>query len=237
MIATVVPIFKPVLNSLEIKRLNVSIESASPADFFLVGPATLDWHYYTSKWPAVNVEVFREANFRSVASYNAWMLGEDLYTRFQDYEFVLICQTDAILTERLDPRTWDFDYLGAVWEPPIVASWDPIRRTVLSRSFGLNPRKLEVGNGGLSIRRTQAFLAFVKSLPRMGKKANEDVVISYFSSAYNLRCASPELAAQTFMEAGAQTWEHGRPLPAVSGFHALNRFNPQLEDFILRSRA
>jgi len=232
-LATTVPIHKPTLSSREAQRLRVSIKNSPVGEIFFVGPKALDWSYYELNWPEVRIEVFDDLHFQSVQSYNDWMLTRELYERFEQYEFLLICQTDAILVKQLEPAGWDFDYLGSIWDPPLQASWHPIRRTLVKATFGLSPRRLVVGNGGLSIRRVDAFLAFVERIPVLKKKKNEDVVISYFSEKYQLRCATHNIAVVTFMEGGAQNWEPGMPIPKVNGFHGLERFNPELEQLIL----
>jgi hypothetical protein len=232
-LATTVPIHKPTLSSQEAQRIGVSVKNSPAGHIFFVGPKELDWSYYKLNWPEVRIEVFEDRHFQSVQSYSDWMLTPGLYERFKHYEYLLICQTDAILVEPLDPTCWDFDYLGSVWDPPLDASWDPIRKTLIQISFGLSSRRLVVGNGGLSIRKVDAFLAFVDRIPVLKRKKNEDLVISYFAEKYKLRCATPKIAEVTFMEGAAKNWEPGKMVPKVKGFHGLERFNPELEKLIL----
>ena len=235
-VAIAVPIYRPFLTPLETERLRVTLDAVGTADFFFIGPQGLDWSFYSSRWRSVNIECFDDANFASVSSYNEWMLQTEIYERFQYYEFLLVCQTDAILTKKVQPRQWEFDFLGAPWNPPIVASWNPIGQTIIHSGLGFAPRRLAVGNGGLSLRRTKAFLSFVQKIPVLKKKKNEDVVISYFAQDYGLVCAPQAFASKIFMEEFARFWQPGNPVPDVSGFHGLHRVNPELESLILGSR-
>lgn len=177
---------------------------------------------------------FDSAHFQNIATYNRWMLTPSLYERFHDFQFILVCQTDALLVEPLPlDEPWPFDYLGAPWEPPLFVGWNPIGRRLESKGPSLPKRALNVGNGGLSLRRTSVFREDLR-LPRFQQLPNEDVAISYFQRRLGIRLAHASVAAQFFMELGARSWSPGMPIPRVFGFHALNKYNPELEDIIIQ---
>ena len=180
---------------------------------------------------------FADHHFESVRTYSNWMLLPDLYQQFSAFDFVVICQLDAIIVRPL-PLELDlnFDFLGAPWVPPWNVLWNPFDRKLKSVHPVMRPlaRTLRVGNGGLSIRRVDVFRR-LGNLPRFAKMPNEDIVISYFHRRLGIRLAPPELAGRFFMETGASTWTPAEPIPSVYGFHALERFNPALEDAILGS--
>lgn len=49
--------------------------------------------------------------------YNRLMLSEDLYSAFSNYEYILICQSDAYIF-RDELKEWceaGYDYVGAPW--------------------------------------------------------------------------------------------------------------------------
>ncbi|MGV8923040.1 MAG: DUF5672 family protein [Thermomonas sp.] len=106
------------------------------------------------------IERFAPEYFDGVAGYNRLMLSETFYQRFEEYEFLLICQTDAFVFDDklLEWCNKDYDYIGAPW----IAS----RRTTWNRAlFRLNNifRKkkksdeylFKVGNGGFSLRKVR----------------------------------------------------------------------------------
>ncbi len=160
------------------------------------------------------------------------MLRTDLYRAFCHFEFLLIAQTDAFLIRSL-PTTerWDFDYLGAPWEPPWTKRWDRREQRIRS-AHRLRGRRLRVGNGGLSLRRTAAFLTPL-NLPNPLVRTYEDITISYFHRRLGIRLAPVSTARRFFMETGARSWSPGAPVPDVYGFHALDKFNPALENQLL----
>lgn len=105
---------------------------------------------------------------RGIEGYNEMMLSRDFYELFADYDYILICQTDAWIFRDELARWCDagYDYVGAPWPKrkfysrAIVRHWLAIRRALfmndkrILRQQGFN----KVGNGGLSLRRIEAFI-------------------------------------------------------------------------------
>ena len=231
-LATVIPVFRSVLTSREDQRVAETIRNSSVEHVYFVGPRTLDTGALSERWPAVEFVPFDADAFTSVMAYSDWMLRPDLYRRFLGYEYVLIAQTDAFLIKPLPgDAVWRFDYLGSPWEPPWVKRWDEAEHR-LRGAKRFRGRRLRVGNGGLSLRRTSAF-AQKLNLPDPLVRTSEDIAISYFHSRIGIRLASARTARRFFMEMGASAWSPGDPVPSVYGFHALDKFNPSLESHLL----
>ena len=93
-----------------------------------------------SKW---NVVSFDSHFFESVDSYSRLLLQPEFYQRFTDFEWILICQLDAVLlmggTEEIIDGS--FDYIGA--------PWFRLKDEPLAGFIGC-------GNGGFSFRRVEA---------------------------------------------------------------------------------
>lgn len=92
----------------------------------------------------------------SLHGYNEMMLSADFYALFDAYDYMLVCQPDAWLF-RNEVMAWcrrGFDYVGAPWWRKGIWSWP------LLSLFFPKRRKLygKVGNGGLSLRRIDAFI-------------------------------------------------------------------------------
>lgn len=199
-----------------------------------MGPTNLDWNYFLQNWPHVRQESFQNSFFENKESYSNWMLRPDLYARFADFTYLLICQTDALIVRPLEPSSWTFDYLGAPWSPPYKVGWNPITKKVTTSSLTFGRKTISVGNGGLSIRKTSAFQRFTRGIntERLGY-TNEDIYISYFGPREGLVLAEEQVAAVTFMETGARSWTVGQIPPNVCGFHGLEIYNPALEAHLL----
>jgi len=134
-------------------------------------------------------------NFTSVMSYNAMMLTPQFYQHFQQYEYMLIYQTDAwVFSDQLE--YWcdkGYDYIGAPWMlndklyERTLGQWVtrlmslmPIRNGHLHSAHIFH----HVGNGGFSLRRIATMIdilernqEFIATLTD-GHESMEDVVIS-----------------------------------------------------------
>jgi len=107
---------------------------------------------------APQVQFFDPAFFAGVEGYNRLMLSADFYRRFEAFEYLLICQTDAyVFADRLDD--WvarDHDYIGAPWIASPRNAWNIglQRLTNVFRPVGKRDEHyFRVGNGGFSLRR------------------------------------------------------------------------------------
>lgn len=233
--ATLIPIYRGTLTIAEERRLELTLANSPRTSCFFVGPSSLQHflsHRLLQSRPFIG---FADVHFDSILTYNRWMLMPELYETFEQYEFVVICQLDAVIVRSLPPDLdFGFDFLGAPWVPPINARWIPVLGKMAFSKRSLRPftRTLYVGNGGLSIRRVEAFRRLTR-LPHSSTLPNEDVLISYFHRRLGIQVAPPKLAGQFFMELGSRTWTNKSPVPLVYGFHALSLYNPSLEDKIL----
>ena len=91
---------------------------------------------------------FNANYFKSITGYNRLMMSPNFYNAFKGYEYVLIYQTDAyVFSGNLD--YWcekGYDYVGAPWFKTKEYQSD------LEKAF------IGVGNGGLSLRKTNSML-------------------------------------------------------------------------------
>jgi hypothetical protein len=144
-VAVVVPVYRPRLEPDEALSLRHLERYLPDADRYLLMPEGLDFvrdDYRTVRFP--------DRRFASVAAYNRLVLSREFYARFTAYEFILVHQLDAIiLNSGLQPfLDLDVDYLGA---PFVEYDEDG------------NPYLSGVGNGGLSLRRVNAFRRLLDS--------------------------------------------------------------------------
>ncbi len=231
--ATVIPVYRETPDQIEIRRIAVSLGNTPTGHSFFAGPRSLDHSAYAARFPQVPILRFADQHFRDLSAYNRWIITPDLYVRLAEFEFVLVCQTDAILVKPLPTDTsWAFDYVGAPWHPPYVYGWSPRKRMLSRKGLTIRKRLLHVGNGGLSLRRTSTF-ATLPRLPRLGPLPPEDVFIAYHSRRLGVRLASSETADEFFMESGARDLPTDGPMPDVYGFHDLHSYNPLMEMRVL----
>jgi hypothetical protein len=150
---------------------------------------------------------------------------------------MMILQTDAIIVKPLPKRVYsEFDYIGAPWGKP--------KKILLTKSYlSIDSRRqpwrkricISIGNGGLSIRRISSMQECVdlikKKYPFLANgDYNEDTVLASILKLYNFSLPTAEYAGMVFCEQLSVNLDEVKDL---YGFHALNRFNPELENKIL----
>lgn len=105
---------------------------------------------------------FDKSYFESTASYSQLLKSYDFYSRFVDYEYMLIYQTDVYMNYD-DLKKWidcGYDYIGAPIIAPGTSGWKsaPI-----------------VGNGGCSLRKLSWFLDVTNPSGRFQQRFKEEL--------------------------------------------------------------
>lgn len=230
---TVIPVHSARPSPLELARLGASAPFFGPRVLFLA-PYGLSLAEYVRAVRNPEVLSVDPLWFSSQAAYSDLMLQPWLYDRLSQHEVVMVYQLDAMLVEEVPVSILNqLDYLGAPWVPPFRLGWQPVARRLVPRSGRWPHRVLEVGNGGLSLRRVSAFRRVSRLMPKLRNHINEDLQYSFFGPFFGLRVAPVNLARTVFMETEARAWQVGSPRPDVAGFHALEKHNPSLERHLL----
>ncbi|QNR84495.1 hypothetical protein H9N25_21745 [Pedobacter riviphilus] len=169
-VAVIVPIYKEptALEDISLQQCFKVLAKSHP--IFCINPTSLN---FNTPYPFEKFISFDDAYFKDIAGYNRLMLAGEFYEAFLDYEYILIYQLDAFVFKD-DLNIWcqkNMDYIGAPWlrhkYPDVIKA---VKNSVLSyvhRRFNIKKkntsvptdiqREYKVGNGGLSLRRTQIF--------------------------------------------------------------------------------
>ena len=158
--AVVIPIYQQALSPEELYSIKNAATILDKHDLFFVGPDYLaDFLKELSRQFArtIDCKTFADRYFVGIAGYNNLLLSSLFYKEFEDYQYILIAQTDSLLfKDELD--LWagkSYSYIGAPW---FEGYTQPI-----------HPLKLDcVGNGGFSLRKVSDFLR-VLNQPRIFK--------------------------------------------------------------------
>lgn len=96
----------------------------------------------TFKIEGIQNELFPDSFFENIGSYNKLMLSSSFYSRFSNYDYILIYQLDAFVFEDKLPYFCDlgYDYIGAPWLRGMI------------KRVGTEMKIFYVGNGGFSLR-------------------------------------------------------------------------------------
>ncbi|QDW27629.1 hypothetical protein FFJ24_023440 [Pedobacter sp. KBS0701] len=169
-VAVIIPIYKEItyLEDISLQQCFKVLAKSHP--IFCIKPTALNLN---TKYPFNKFISFNDAYFKDIAGYNKLMLSGEFYEAFLNYEYILIYQLDAFVFKD-DLTIWcekNIDYVGAPWlrhkYPDMIKA---VKNSVLSyihRKFDIKgknthaptdiQREYKVGNGGLSLRRTQNF--------------------------------------------------------------------------------
>lgn len=154
----IIPTFKTELLPDESISVRQVFNILSDYDICFIAPEGLDISYKEIEGKDYRIECFKREYFESVDGYSKLCTSSFFYEKFIDYEFMLIYQLDAfVFSDRLlEFCKAEYDYWGA---PVSKVYW---------RYMPVN-----VGNGGLSLRRISKFLAITKHRDEIVNIINE----------------------------------------------------------------
>lgn len=173
-VAVIIPLYKNELSVTEEISLRQCVEILANYDKVIVKPMNLDISHILSSYPSLLVENFGDECFKSIRSYNKFVLSTDFYQRFIDYSFVLIYQLDAFVFKD-ELQMWidkGYDYIGAPWLPHdsrYEGKWGNFILSVKRNYYRLlqSPKMwkycyYEIGNGGFSLRKVDKMLELIQ---------------------------------------------------------------------------
>jgi glycosyltransferase involved in cell wall biosynthesis len=140
-----------------------------------VAPQSLDIDESFGDLRSLPVVRFDDKYFAGLHAYNELMLSLEFYQRFADSDYILIHQTDAYLFKPELARWCEtgYDYIGAPWYKPykrLKTLWNKFLLNILPFTLS-KKRKIRysrynnVGNGGLSLRKTASFINILNLAP------------------------------------------------------------------------
>ena len=200
-VVILVPVYLTELNALETYSLDLSMATLKGRDVVFIGPEGLDLSWYRARYGEINFRAYPKESFASIPGYSRLLLSTAFYEGWDEYEFMLICQTDAIMLrdELSDWCAKPFDYVGAPWP-------DGYELFVNAGPFeGDNGKKVHVtvGNGGLSLRRIGKTLSLLREFPIIVQVfehtgSSEDLFFGVMGSLSNDFVVPNEVTASRF---------------------------------------
>ncbi|WP_412467002.1 DUF5672 family protein [Pedobacter sp. KLB.chiD] len=174
-VAVIVPIYREptTLEDISLQQCFKVLAKSHP--ILCVKPTSLNLDFI---YPFDKVIGFDDAYFKDISGYNRLMLSGEFYEAFLDYEYILIYQLDAFVFKD-ELTSWcekNIDYVGAPWlrhrYPDFIKAAKNSFLSYIHRRFDVKQkntsiptdiqREYKVGNGGLSLRRTQIFYTLTK---------------------------------------------------------------------------
>lgn len=179
------PVYRKLLPA-ELQSLEQAVKMTPYFPQVFIAPESFSPNDSFGTLSTLPTEYFDKHFFEGISGYNRLMLSTEFYQRFKDYKYILIHQTDAYLFKP-ELEYWcnrDYDYIGAPWYKPGSKINTKIYR-FLARylKFAISHKKRirflrrnNVGNGGLSLRKTATFIEVLEnaSKPLLEKYMNMD---------------------------------------------------------------
>jgi hypothetical protein len=140
--------------------------------------------------------IFGEVPYENINAelYSYFLCSADFWTAIQRFncEHALIFQMDTILLRGDLEKFLEYDYVGAPWFAP----W-----RFHASEQGVIDETVQIGNGGLSLRRVSAMLDIIRKYPRNDPQFyNEDMYFAYCLKVGNYKLPSVEVAGEFSIE-------------------------------------
>lgn len=204
---------------------------------FLAGPNSLDLSFYRKLWPQLLAERFADKYFSNIGAYNTLMLAPEFYERFQSTsKWLLLHQLDAFMLEnKVDEFcAMPYDYFGAPWrDGQLVAPL--VKGPIATKLFGT---KVDVGNGGLSLRNISATISLLdrRSIARKIWRMNEDAFFAYYGLKDRyFRASTAEISSRFALETDPEYWIRRNGCNPM-GIHGFEKHSPKFYGRLLGSR-
>lgn len=229
--AIVTPIWRVALSENEYFNVSITIKSNSVANHFFVYPDGLELKYYRTHFPLSQFISVPFNALSSITAYSQYLLRNDLYCTFEEYQGIVISQTDAIMLKPLPKICDSYDYIGAPWDPSFVmnkARVNGYRRIGWFLAQLHIGTSITVGNGGLSWRKVHTFMHIEERLAQHGlggAAINEDLVLAYLGALGGLAIPGKDVASRIFLEKISSS---AVCYAEACGFHALERYHPDI---------
>lgn len=179
----VIPVYKPEPNEYEVISFLQVLKVLKEYAIILAVPQELNIENYRKysdrSHKEIGVEYFDKSYFKGIDGYNKLMLSLEFYERFMKYEYILIYQLDCFVF-RNELKEWiqkGYDYIGAPWLHNDRRTWWTLKnrikyifkyyyRRFTNKENTINLGFYKVGNGGLSLRKTQTFCNVIKKFEK-----------------------------------------------------------------------
>ncbi len=179
-VAILIPLYRTDLTPTERLSLRQCVAVLGKYPIVLVKPEGLAVSALLQEFPKLTTRSFPDHYFTGTDSYNKLLVSPEFYQPFRSYEYVLIYQLDAFVFRDELPY-WcaqGLDYVGApTLHPTEFDALSATESTAYARA--LSARRV-VLNGGLSLRRVEGILRYLKIYNRFYPpwRGNEDMLFS-----------------------------------------------------------
>lgn len=171
--AVVIPVYKQEMSKMEEISLMQCLKILGDFPVFIICPKNFNKQSYEKF--NLTFEEFETHYFKGISGYNSLMLASHFYERFLNYDYILIHQLDAFIFKN-ELENWcskSYDYIGAPWLATNNLTSKILKPFQSKKKKKRAPIFYKVGNGGLSLRKTQVFYQISNELAPLIKEQLE----------------------------------------------------------------
>lgn len=189
-VAIAVPVYKKEMSGIEKISYNQLLRVLGRYDIYWVCSDNLDAGYLKDK----RKKIFSSRYFDGINGYNKLMLSVEFYSTFINYEYILIYQLDALVfcDKLLEFCDLNYDYIGAPW------------LTGFKKKIKEGFEYANVGNGGLSLRKTAACIELLSNHKEADKFSDNEDQFFAFHDGQSFSVAPSEIALKFSFEREVQ---------------------------------
>lgn len=202
-VAVVIPFFRSEPLWYEELAIRQAIDVLGKHPHIILAPASLSLsqlqNWYNNHPAGFTCIRVPDHYFDSTTSYNRLMLDAGFYQHLSQYTYHLIYQTDAYIF-RDELHTWcqqGFDYVGAPWIDWIHTAQHAKNKSRWNQLLWIfGKRRFDaVGNGGLSLRKTQKLQSVLQQLQAQAAayRHNEDFFFAFEAARLGLPLHIPSV--------------------------------------------
>lgn len=214
-VAVVIPTHKQEMNELEKISYDRVKNVLKNYDIYFVLPQNIHMNDMD-----INEKHFDSSNFAGEVSYNNFLMETELYETFIDYKYILIVQLDVfIFSDRLlEFANMGWDYIGAPWLSGIEDGDNSV---------------VYVGNGGLSLRNTEACIKAINDNIELRNTFYGKHEDAFFAICKNLKIPPLEIALDFAFETQIKRCFELNNNKLPFGCHAWEKYDlPTLKPYI-----
>lgn len=230
-VAILIPVYQEKLNEQEQFSIDFLRKNVTTRKMYFIAPESLNKKYYRGRYKNIEFKTFADKNFASIIGYNHLLLDVEFYRAFDEYDYMLIHQTDALMFHD-DLDYWmnrNFDYIGAPWPNGVEVN---LKVGKFSAGTGVN-LKSYVGNGGFSLRSIKNTIALLNEFEDIKDYwitcgSSEDLFFAFMGMVSDKFSIPNQMIASRFsleLEPGKYFCLNNSELP--TGCHAWWKHDPE----------
>lgn len=184
----IIPVYNEIPTENEKLSISTTLVRLSGMDTFIVAPSDVEvkWYRENYKCNVFNMEstIWKSKDRNQYPNYNRMMMNVKFYKKFDEYEYMLVCQPDCLIlknqSELEQIYKMGYDYIGGVFDFNNVLK-AACKVWFYKKYPQLESKEFICGNGGLSLRKITSVKKYIRRF-KLFSAGEEDIFFIYFNT-------------------------------------------------------